>query len=164
MSDTTWTTADGCVTLTVPSAWEAHRDVRGIPLTALEPGPGFRTNAVVTYSTLPPGTGLVDWQRGTDQLLPSTLDDFLLIDLDRLPVAGSEGAWRLAHHAGPGGESLTMAQWCALVGSTGIALTLTGETLRYPELAPLMSRIAGSLQIHGEPPDPAPGAGEGAGQ
>lgn len=157
----TTTTADGCVSIAVPDTWTTHLAVRGVPLTAVDDGPGFRTNAVLTYSRLPDGMGFEDWQRTSDQLLPSTLHDFLLLDLERLDVAGRPGARRLAHHASKENESLTMEQWVTLVGSTGITLTLTCATLRYVELEPVLTALASSLAVHGEPEDPAPGQDAG---
>lgn len=158
MTESRITTTDGAVSLTVPAPWQVRRDVEGIPLMATEDGPTFRTNAVLTYSALPEGMSFDDWQRLNDQALPASLTDFLLLDLERLPVAGRDGARRLAHHAGEEQESLTMEQWMAVVGDTGVTLTLTCDTLRYPILHELFHTIAGGLEIHGEPADPAPGA------
>ncbi|MEE6294895.1 hypothetical protein [Georgenia wangjunii] len=155
---TTVTTNDGSLSLDVPDSWEVHHDVRGIPLVAVEPEPGFRTNIVVTYSALGEGATLKDWQRDTDRLLPSTLEDYLLLDLEMTIVAGHEGARRLAHHASKDNKSLTMEQWVTVVGTTGITLTATCATMRYLEQAPVIGRSVASLEIHGEPTDTAPGA------
>lgn len=157
MSTTTITTTDGSVSLSVPASWQSFLDEQGVALTAVDDGPGFRTNAVLTYSRLPEGLSFNDWQRTTDQQLPTTLHDFTLLDLERLDVSGLPGARRLAHHASRANESLTMQQWMTVIGSTGITLTLTCATLRYVELAPTLSKVAASLEIHGEPTDPAPG-------
>lgn len=158
MKDSRITTTDGAVSLTVPASWDVRYAVEGLPLTAVEPGPTFRTNAVLTYAALPEGMSFEDWQQMNDQALPTALEDFLLLDLERLPVAGRDGARRLAHHASEEQESLTMEQWMTVAGSVGITLTLTCDTLRYPVLHELFHEIAGSLEIHAEPADPAPGA------
>ena len=155
-------TNDGCLSLDIPRTWEVHHDVRGIPLVAVEPGPGFRTTVVVTYSAIGEGATLKDWQRDSDRLLPSTLDDYLLLDLEMTIIAGHEGARRLAHHASKDNESLTMEQWVTVVGTTGITLTATCATMRYLEQAPLIGRTIASLEIYGEPTDTgAPTDGSG---
>lgn len=161
MTTTTLTTRDGCVSLAVPSSWDVHRDISGVPLVVLEDAAPFRTNAVLTYSALPAGTGLEEWQAGTEGLLPESLADYLPLDREEVDVAGRPGVRRLAHHTNADEVALTMAQWCTVVGATGVTLTLTCDTMRYPELRDALQRIAGSIAVHDEPDDPAPGAGGG---
>jgi hypothetical protein len=101
----------------------------------------FRANLVLTAVTTA-GMSFRDWQAGTDELLPRVLDDYLLVDLERLEVGGRPGGRRLAHHAGPGGEALTMEQWFVLVDDVGHTLTATVDTWRYDELADVCAEVA----------------------
>ena len=98
------------------------------------------------------GLGFRDWQTGTEELLPRTLPDYLLVDLERLEVDGRPAGRRLAHHAGPGGEALTMEQWFVLVDGVGHTLTATVETWRYDELADSLAGVAASWRPTGAGP------------
>lgn len=147
--------AEMTVPLVVPDGWEPLPDPpEGIDWVAREPGDPsasdqFRANLVLTV--LPTGgLGFRDWQAGTDELLPRVLDDYLLVDLERIEVDGVPGGRRLAHHAGPGGEALTMEQWFALVDGTGHTLTATVETWRYDGLADVFVRVAQTWRPAGE--------------
>lgn len=103
----------------------------------------FRANLVLTVddtATL----SFRDWQAGTDQLLPRQLEDYLLVDLEKRDIDGNPGGRRLAHHAGPGGEALTLEQWFVLADGRGHTLTATIETWRYDELADACARAADS--------------------
>ncbi|MCD4534077.1 hypothetical protein LRP67_08300 [Nocardioides sp. cx-169] len=141
------------VPLTVPGGWEILADppestvvvARG---TALPPE-GFRPNLVVTAQDTG-GMGFRDWQAGTDELLPRILDGYLLVDLERLEIAGRPGGRRLAHHTGPRGEALTMEQWFTLVDGVGHTLTATVETWRYDELADALAAAASTWRAGGE--------------
>ena len=130
--------------LTAPPGWEVHdRPAAGARLVVVEPaGPAlFRANLVVT-AVPAGGLSFRDWQAGSDEILARALDDYLLIDLERLEVDGRPGGRRLAHHAGPGGEALTMEQWFTLVDDVGHTLTATVDTARYDELADLLATTA----------------------
>ncbi len=123
-----------------------------VTFVALEPESGrFRTNVVVTEQPTG-GLDFRDWQAGTEELLPRTLPDYLLVDLERLEVDGLPAGRRLAHHAGPGGEALTMEQWFVLVDGTGHTLTATVETWRYDELADSLAGVAASWRPTGAGP------------
>lgn len=130
-----------------PDGWEVVSDLPPGTLWAVrEPTDAadperFRANLVLTADDV--GTlSFRDWQVGTDELLPRMLDDFLLVDLERLSVDGLPGGRRLAHHAGPAGEALTMEQWFVLDESRGHTLTATVETWRYDELADVCAAVA----------------------
>ncbi|NYD40532.1 hypothetical protein [Nocardioides panaciterrulae] len=121
-----------------------------VTFAALEPASGrFRSNVVVTEQPTG-GLGFRDWQAGTDELLPRTLPDYLLVDLERLELDGHPAGRRLAHHAGPAGEALTMEQWFVLVDGVGHTLTATVETWRYDELADSLAGVAASWRPAGE--------------
>jgi hypothetical protein len=116
--------------LRLPSGWLVlDEPPTGSVLIAREPedpaDPGrFLANVVLT-AVGTGGLGFRDWQVGTDELLPRVLDDYLLVDLERLVIGGVAGGRRLAHHVGPGGETLTMEQWFVLVDGVGHTLTAT---------------------------------------
>jgi hypothetical protein len=134
---------------TPPPGWELADDrPTGVECVALEPAdpdhPGrFRSNFVLTASTTG-GLSFSDWQNGTDELLPRMLDDYLLVDLERLVVNAHPGGRRLAHHAGPGGQALTMEQWFTQIDDVGYTLTATVETYRYDALAEVLAATAAS--------------------
>jgi hypothetical protein len=134
-----------------PAGWEVLPDpppgavwAAREPLDPTDPE-RFRANLVLTADDI--GTlSFRDWQAGTDELLPRMLDDYLVVDLERLELDGRPGGRRLAHHAGPTGEALTMEQWFVLAGSSGHTLTATVETWRYDELADVCAAIAHAWQ------------------
>lgn len=133
--------------LRLPPAWAVlDEPPADTVLVAREPedpaDPGRFLANVVATSLGTGGLGFRDWQAGTDELLPRILDDYLLVDLERLAIGGVAGGRRLAHHAGPAGEALTMEQWFVLVDDVGHTLTATVETWRYDELADLCAGIA----------------------
>lgn len=148
----------GAGLLDVPAGWEVHdRPAEGALLVVREPAgddpPAFRANLVVTAVPVG-GLSFRDWQAGSDEILARALDDYLLVDLERLSVGGGPGGRRLAHHAGPRGEALTMEQWVTLVDGVGHTLTATVATGRYDELADLFATAAASWR-----PDPLGGTG-----
>jgi hypothetical protein len=110
----------------------------------------FRANLVLTVLSTG-GLDFRDWQAGTEELLPRVLDDYLLVDLERIEVQGASGGRRLAHHTGPSGEALTMEQWFTLLDGIGHTLTATVETWRYDELADLCAEV-----VRGWRPAPGP--------
>jgi len=83
-----------------------------------------------------------DWQVATDAILPRTLADYLLIDLERLEIDGSPGGRRLAHHVDTAGRALTMEQWFTLHDGRGWTLTATVETWSYDGLADACADVA----------------------
>lgn len=99
-----------------------------------DPPDRFRPNLVLTCDDLT-GTSLRDWQVATDDLLPRSLTDYLLIDLERIEIDGHPGGRRLAHHVDAAGRALTMEQWFTLHDDRGWTLTATIDTWRYDELA-----------------------------
>jgi len=147
----------GGVWLAVPDGWEVVVEPEeGVTMTALEPprreseegGPSaaFRANLVLTTVSTG-GLGFRDWQKGTDELLPRVLDQYLLLDLERRAVGGHEGGRRLAHHVSPDGVALTMEQWFALVGGTGYTVTATVDTLRYDAVADGLATLADTMAL-----------------
>lgn len=105
-----------------------------------EPG-RFRANLVLTCDDT---TGMTfrDWQVATDEVLPRALDDYLLVDLEKVEVDGHPGGRRLAHHVDASGRALTMEQWCTLAGDRGWTLTATCETWSYDDLAEAFAATA----------------------
>lgn len=150
-------TPDSAVPLRIPADWEVAVDpAPGTSLVAREPAAAttadaadaasedaerFRANLVAT-AVATGGMSFRDWQVGTEELLPRVLDDYLVVDLERLVIDDRPAGRRLAHHAGPAGEALTMEQWFTLVEGIGHTLTFTTETWRYDELADLAAAIA----------------------
>ena len=140
--------------LELPVGWEVLDDPTGeTVLVAREPADEarpdrFRANLVVTAVTVG-GMSFRDWQAGTDELLPRVLADYLPVDLEKVDLGSHPGGRRLAHHASPNGEALTMEQWFVLVDDVGHTLTATTETWRYDEVAELCAQVAASWQPGG---------------
>jgi hypothetical protein len=134
----------------VPDDWELVPSPDQQRLIVVEPErteeAGFRANIVLT-AVDNGGMSFRDWQRGTDELMPRQLSMYLLVDLERVPVAGREGGRRLAEHVVDDNTPVTMEQWFALVGSTGYTLTATVDSWRYDEYADFFAEIAEQLSI-----------------
>ena len=145
--------------LSVPAGWEVVSggpgEVEQAVGAALEPpregadaaapAAGFRANLVL--SVVPTTLDFRQWQVNTDLLLPQVLTDYLLLDLERLPVAGRPGGRRLARHVSPAGVDLTMEQWFVLVGGAGITVTATVDSWRYDAVADELAAHALSLAL-----------------
>jgi hypothetical protein len=70
------------------------------------------------------------------------LDDYLLVDLERLVVDGRPGGRRLAHHVDQAGRALTMEQWFVADDQVGWTLTATVETWSYDAVADELAEVA----------------------
>lgn len=136
--------------LGLPQDWQVLLDSHpGVPFVGVAPEPdawGFRTNVVVTVERLDHGTTLEFWQAGADQALPTTPTDYLLLDLQPVPVGELAGLRRLAHHDA-GGRAVTMEQWTVLDARCGFTITASASTLAYPVVADRFAQIAGTFQI-----------------
>lgn len=144
----------GGFSLGVPSDWDlAEYPYPGVAvlLRAPQTASEFRTNALVTVDTLEAGMTLRDWQGGADALLPQSLNDYFLIDLEHVDLHGVAGVRRLAHHTAPGGHAVTMEQWAVLAGSTGYTLTASVATLDYLAHLETLSAVAAAFRIHANP-------------
>jgi len=146
----------GAGAVLVPDDWEgAATDVTGDIVLAREPvRPGepeqFRANAVLVREDL----GDLDfsaWQTAVDEVMPSMLADYVLVDLEHLQVAGRPGGRRLAHHVEPGGRAVVMEQWFTCTHGTGYTVTTTVDVHRFDALAPLLTSIGTSLRIADDP-------------
>ncbi len=159
-------THPGGMTLSLPPDWERAADVQpGLALISLEPEhggeaePGFRANLVVTVDQLDDGLDLDDWQAGTERLFPQSLDQYQVLDLERLRLAGVAAIRRLAHHRTEQNRSVTMEQWAIVLPAddgrrTGWTLTASVGTLDYADAADMFAHIAAGWRPPGHP-DPA---------
>lgn len=130
--------------LTPPPDWvRVDSDLDGVNYVVVEPGreDGFRSNFVVTASQVTTES-FGDWQIATDVLFDETLERYQLIDLEKVEIAGKPGGRRLAHHAGPNGEALTLEQWFVLTPGVGHTLSATVETSRYDEFYDTIGQVA----------------------
>lgn len=145
--------------LSVPTGWEVFSggpgEVAHAVGAALEPpregaeaaapAAAFRANLVL--AVVPTRLDFRQWQVNTDLLLPQVLHDYLLLDLERLPVAGLPGGRRLARHVSPEGVDLTMEQWFVLVDGAGITVTATVDSWRYDAVTDELTAHALSLAL-----------------
>ncbi len=140
------------VSVSVPLGWEVRQDLHpDVALLAVEPpreAGGFRANIVLTVGDTG-GLSFRDWQSGTDEILPRTLADYLLVDLEKLPAGDRPGGRRLAHHATPDGVAVTMEQWFTQAGNLGYTLTATVDTWRYDVLADDLAELGRSMRLPG---------------
>jgi hypothetical protein len=140
----------GGFALPLPEDWvRLDGPVPGISLVALEPDrpeERFRANLVVTVEELDDGLDLDGWQASTEEHLPSALNDYLLLDRERMDLNGRVAIRRLAHHARPETGSITMEQWAFVVGRRGITLTASSSTLDHDTLADVFAGIAGEFE------------------
>jgi hypothetical protein len=131
----------------VPQGWDkVSRPRPGTVWTAVEPADldrpdRFRANLVVTCDALG-GLTFRDWQVASDEVLPTMLQDYVLIDLERLEVDGRPGGRRLAHHVDQAARALTMEQWFVADDDRGWTLTATVETWSYDGLADELAELA----------------------
>jgi hypothetical protein len=139
----------GGFALPLPEQWERiEGPAPGVALVAVEPGEGerFRANVVVTVEELDGGIDLEGWQASTDEHLPGSLFDYLLLDRERMQLNGRDALRRLAHHARPETGSITMEQWAVLARGRGVTLTASCSTLEYDNLAGAFAGIAGEFE------------------
>lgn len=130
--------------MSLPPTWERIEDPREtLALVALEPDrqAGFRANLVVTLDRLPPGLDLDGWQSRAEDLLPRTLNDFLLLDRERLERDDRVTMRRLFHHAAPDHGAVTVEQWATLDDGVGYTLSASIGTLAYDSLADLFAEV-----------------------
>lgn len=103
----------------------------------------FRGTLAHTVEPLSGEIGMREWVHQTEDLASTTLPGYLLIDLERLGIAGQPGGRRLAHHTGPNDEALVLEQWFVIIDHTdrsvGHTLTATLATDRYDTLADVVA-------------------------
>lgn len=139
----------GRFSVTIPTGWQILDEPRvALPLVAVEPQrlEAFRANLVVTVSSLPQDMTLRDWQMGTDVLLPETLRDYLLLDLEHVELDGVPGVRRLYCHVASG-FAVTGEQWAVRHGDRGIALSVTVATVDWDAAADELAACAAGLRL-----------------
>jgi hypothetical protein len=140
--------------ISLPDGWQVRLDEpAGVALLGVEPEAdpwGFRTNVVVTVEDLNDEVTLAGWQAGATALLPETLTDYLLLDLQSGHVGERAGLRRLAHHDADG-RAVTMEQWATIEGARGFTLTASVSTLDYPGVSVRLAAIARTFQIRTHP-------------
>lgn len=135
----------------VPDDWDTHVPPGTEALVAVapeRPDGGFRPNLVLTV-TDNEGWTFAQWQRSTEAELPMALQDYLLLDQQRLEIAGQPAGRRLAHHTTPDGTAVTMEQWFVAIGDRGHTLTMTVPDLEFPDHTALIEEIVASWQPGG---------------
>lgn len=133
--------------LRAPVDWEVITDpTPGVCAVALEPSEqdgAFRTNLVVTVSSV--DTDLESWQGAADDLLAEVLDDYRLLDLELVEVAGRPALRRLGHHR-VDGRGVTLEQWSTLVGTRGHTFTFTAGDLAYNTAADVFGETVATIR------------------
>lgn len=157
---TTLEVAEGFVSVDVPDGWEQVGDpYPGVELIVVEPEQDglFRANLVLTVTEVE--MSFADWQKGTDVFLAGELHDYLLLDLERVPVGGQPGARRLATYATAENQSVTVQQWMTLVEGRGVTLNASCGTLAFAMSGSALESVATSLRID---PSRSPAGGNAA--
>lgn len=133
-----------------PSEWGVQHlpDVGWVALEPQHDEDAFRANLVLSVVDNG-GRDFKAWQQFTDEGLPHMLEDYLLLDLEKLDVAGQPGGRRLAHHLSPQGQSLVMEQWFTDRDGLGFTLTATVDAMRYATFAPIFDHCAAQLVVGG---------------
>jgi hypothetical protein len=140
----------GNVGVAVPEDWEARLDVlAGVPFVAIAPSTPvpFRSSAVVTVGDVLEAMTFREWQAGTDEILPTSLQSYQLLDMEPVTVSGLKGVRRLAHHVTPDGVGVTMQQWAVLTEGHGVTLTVTVPTAELGALTEIVDEIGRSLSV-----------------
>ncbi len=141
--------------LLLPREWDqVDPPAKEVRLVAVEPltDQGFRTNVVVTVDDLPDGISLGGWQDGNDQLMPTMMDAWQLLDRCTDTREAADGARqvvvrRLGHHSVQGGVPVTMRQLAVIQGGRGLTLTTSIWTPAYPEMLHLVQQIEDSFPL-----------------
>lgn len=146
----------------VPQGWDkVTRPRSGTVWTAVEAvdldrPDRFRANLVMTCDDLG-GLTFKEWQVASDGVLPAMLQDYLLLDLERLELDGRPGGRRLAHHVDQSARALTMEQWFVAEDDLGWTLTATVETWSYDAVADELADMAAAWRpLTGPPAHGAP--------
>lgn len=132
----------GALSLPLPEGWETVIGRQALlPAVAVAPvsgsGPGFRSSIVVTVDRLG-STTLDRWQRSAEPALGHRLDEYLLLDLERVEVFGLPGARRLALHRWAPGVHVTMEQRMVVHWGVGVTITVTTATPSFPTERPIL--------------------------
>ncbi len=149
LNTTPWQHSSGFA-MPIPADWtHAEPDEPLVAVIALEPpveGIDFRANIVVTIDDGHTG-GFDQWQSEADQLLGRALNDWLLLDLERVTIDGHQGVRRLGHHATADNVPVVMEQWVALDGQTGYTVTFSVGAMAYDDLADQFAQLVGAISI-----------------
>lgn len=133
----------------VPGEWHivpGPDDQRWSAVEAADDETRFRANVVLTC--VDNGSlSFRDWQAGNDALLPTQLEMYLLLGLERLTVAGHAGGRRPAEHVVDGTTPVIMEQWFAQVDGIGYTLTATVDSWRYDAMADFIAGMAAGLVL-----------------
>lgn len=153
-ASTLTTTGSAGVAVGLPLDWTVRVDpAPGIAVLGIAPATTtpFRTNAAVTIGEVPSDMSFRAWQAGTDQILPTSLAQYQLFDLEHVAVDGLPAVRRLAHHVTAEGVPVTMQQWAVLVpgpsSGRGVTLTVTVATADFPAVAGVVDAIGASLTV-----------------
>lgn len=126
------------ITTPIDPGWSVIDPPPGVVLVqvATDSVGGYRANLVLAIDELEDEIGFEGWQSGNEALLRSSLEDYLLIDLGQLDVAGFGGIRRISSHLVDGVHAVTFDQRSVLLttasGNTGISWTMSCATLQYP--------------------------------
>lgn len=141
------------IRMPLPTGWALTQPGVGnivAVLAAPVPAGRFTPNVVVTAEPLPEGTGLREWQRGVDLLLPRSLHDYVLLDLEHVELAGRRAVRRLAHHVTEHGDAVVLEQWAAPfdgpAGPVGLTVSATTPALA-PALGAALGDVAGGVRV-----------------
>jgi len=137
--------------LLCPTGWERLPIPSGAEtaFVAIAPGHGgdFHANIVLTVDDLPQDLDVADWQAEVEPALDLTLEEYMLLDLERIDGPDGSMIRRLMHHVGPRSQPITAEQWARAHGPTGYTLTCSVATPAYDGLADLLADVGRSLRF-----------------
>lgn len=141
---------DGRFELPVPEGWRLRTHVPDTVLVLVDETPslGFHPNVVVTLEELADSADVSTWVTEQGAVLSKVLVDPLLLDVERVEVAGI-GAQRLLCHHDVDGHAVTLEQWVVPAGNFGWTLSASVASLAYDRYADLIGDVVEGFRLTG---------------
>lgn len=139
--------------LTVPEEWSALPPTPGSVALLSEPereGEPFRCAVSLIFEDIAgDDIDLAQYTRSRLAGLADLLTDAILIDQQPATLAGAEAVVSTIGYR-QGSDALTLRQWSAIAGGTGLLLGAVCSNDRFPGLQATLDEIAGSLVLETE--------------
>jgi nucleoid-associated protein YgaU len=140
--------------LTAPEDWSAASPTPGTVALLVEPerdGDPFRCAVSLIFEDVAgDDIDLARYTRTRIASLAGVLTDALVIDQQPTTLAGAEAIVSTIGYR-QGSDALTLRQWSAIAGDTGVLLGAVCPNDRFPGLQPTLDEIAQSLALETQP-------------